>query len=68
MVEIEIGNMNQQCLDHRIGDRKLLISELAAWEWEKRRNEKKATINWMFNVDAARTKLNRAYEKLICQN
>ena len=66
MVEIEIGNMNQQCLDRRIGDRKLLISELAAWE--KRRNKKKATINWMFNVDAARTKLNRAYEKLICQN
>jgi len=66
MVEIEIGNMNQQCLDRRIGDRKLLISELAAWE--KRRNKKQATINWMFNVDAARTKLNRAYEKLICQN
>jgi len=66
MVEIEIGNMNQQCLDRRIGDRNLLISELAAWE--KRRNKKQATINWMFNVDAARTKLNRAYEKLICQN
>jgi len=66
MVEIEIGNMNQQCLDRRIGDRNLLISELAAWE--KRRNKKQATINWMFNVDVARTKLNRAYEKLICQN
>jgi len=66
MVEIEIGNMNQQCLDRRIGDMKLLISELAAWE--KRRNKKQATIKWMFNVDVARTKLNRAYEKLICQN
>lgn len=66
MVEIEIGNMNQQCLDRRMGDRDFLISELEAWE--NRRNQKKASINWMFNVDAARTKLNRAYEKLICQN
>lgn len=66
MVEIEIGNMNQQCLNRRIGDRNFLISELAAWE--NRRNQKKASINWMFDVDAARTKLNRAYEKLICQN
>ena len=66
MIEIEIGNMNQQCLNRRIGDRNLLISKLAAWE--SRRNDKKATINWMFDVDAARAKLNRAYEKLICQN
>ncbi|MCU7835978.1 MAG: hypothetical protein KZQ83_12100 [gamma proteobacterium symbiont of Taylorina sp.] len=66
MVEIEIGSMNQQCLDRRMGDRDFLISELA--DWEKSRNQRKASINWMFNVDAARTKLNRAYEKLICQN
>ena len=66
MVEIEIGNMNQQCLDRRMGDRDFLISELRAWE--KRRNQQKASINWMFNVDAAREKLHRAYEKLIGQN
>ena len=58
--------MNQQCLDRRMGDRDFLISELKAWE--KRRNQQKASINWMFDVDAAREKLNRAYEKLICQN
>ena len=66
MVEIEIGNMNQQCLDRRMGDRDFLIQELEAWE--SRRNQKNATIDWMFNVDAARKKLNRAYEKLTCQN
>ena len=66
MVEIEIGNMNQQCLNRRMGNRDFLISELAAWE--SRRNEKNATIRWMFDVDSARTKLNRAYEKLTCQN
>lgn len=62
MVEIEIGNMNQQCLDRRIPDWQTLVSELSAWE--KRRNKEKATIKWMFNVDKARKKLNRAYDGL----
>lgn len=62
MVEIEIGNMNQQCLDRRIPDWQTLEKELSAWE--KSRNKEKATINWMFNIDKARKKLNRAYEGL----
>lgn len=62
MVEIEIGNMNQQCLDRRIPDWQSLESELSAWE--KRRNKEKATIKWMFNIDKARKKLNRAYDGL----
>ena len=62
MVEIEIGNMNQQCLDRRIPDWDKLLSELAAWE--QRRNNAKATINWMFDVDKARSKLTKAYEQL----
>ncbi|MCN4145114.1 MAG: transposase [Thiohalomonas sp.] len=55
MVEIEIGNMNQWCLNRRMEDRGFLISELAAWKSQQ--NQEKATINWMFNVDGARTKL-----------
>ena len=66
MVEIEIGNMNQQCLDRRIESMDLLESELAAWE--TRRNEERASINWLFDVDAARTRLHRAYDKLTGQN
>ena len=62
MVEIEIGNMNQQCLDRRIADWETLNSELAIWE--ARRNKSFATINWMFDVDKARGKLTRAYENL----
>jgi transposase len=62
MVEIEIGNMNQQCLDRRMPDWKTLTSELAAWE--KQRNKEKASIKWMFNIDKARNKLNRAYDGL----
>jgi transposase len=62
MVEIEIGNMNQQCLDRRIPDWETLTSELTAWE--KQRNKEKASIKWMFNIDKARKKLNRAYDGL----
>ena len=51
MVEIEIGNMNRQCLDRRIDSMDLLESELAAWE--ARRNREKASINWLFDVDKA---------------
>lgn len=66
MAEIEIGTMNQQCLDRRIPNKELLIDELA--HWENQRNEEKASIDWMFNVDAARKKLDKAYTKLTGQN
>ena len=59
MVELEIGVLRRQCLDRRIGDRKKLISEIAAWV--KQRNKAKARIKWMFNTEKARTKLARAY-------
>ena len=62
MVEIEIGNMNQQCLDRRIPDEQTLRQELSAWE--TRRNQKRASIHWMFRVDDARVKLNRGYKEL----
>lgn len=66
MAEIEIGVMNRQCLDRRIGNWDMLTSELKAWEHS--RNTEKASINWMFDVDSARQKLNRAYETLTSQN
>ena len=66
MVEIEIGTMNRQCLDRRIATMDLLKTELAAWE--KRRNQEKASITWLFDVDKARVKLHRAYDSLTGQN
>lgn len=66
MAEIEIGNMNQQCLDRRIPNKEILIKELAAWQIS--RNNQNASIKWMFNVEKAREKLNKAYAKLNCQN
>jgi transposase len=61
MVEIEIGVMVGQCLDRRIPEMKLLISEVTAWQ--RRRNTEKARIKWMFTVERAREKLGRVYPK-----
>lgn len=66
MAEIEIGVMNRQCLDRRIGSWGILTSELKAWE--NNRNAEKVSINWMLDVDGARQKLNRAYGTLTSQN
>lgn len=59
MAEIEIGILNRQCLDRRIGDRPTLENEVAAWQVA--RNATGATIEWMFDLDRARAKLTRAY-------
>jgi hypothetical protein len=59
MVEIEIGVLAAQCLDERIPDESSLKRSIAAWETA--RNEQKATVNWQFDVAAARNKLQRLY-------
>ncbi len=59
MVEIEIGVLRSQCLDRRIDDKALLVTEIAAWE--QRRNADKAQIKWMFTTEKAREKLRKAY-------
>lgn len=59
MAEIEFSVLADQCLDRRIPDQATLRRECAAWE--KRRNDAKATIDWRFTAEAARTKLERLY-------
>jgi transposase len=59
MVEIEIGVLRSQCLDRRIDNRDLLVSEIAAWE--RQRNKSGARINWMFTSEKARAKMAKAY-------
>jgi len=51
--------MVSQCLDRRIPEMSILVSEVAAWE--RRRNRDKAAIKWLFTVERAREKLGRAY-------
>lgn len=62
MAEIEISVFERQCLNRRLGDEPTLIKEVAALEAE--RNESRATINWQFNCEKARTKLHRLYPDL----
>ena len=64
MVEIEIGVLNQQCLDRRIADRETLFREVA--NWQRRRNAQGARVRWMFDVNRAREKLCRAYPAGYC--
>jgi len=59
MVEIEIGVLRGQCLDRRIGERDVLVAEIAAWQ--KQRNASGAQIKWKFTTQKARAKLARAY-------
>jgi len=57
--EIEINVMDIECTGRRIGDRKTLAREVAAWT--KRRNEQKKRINWKFTRDKADKKLSKYY-------
>ena len=60
-VEIELGVLNQQCLDRRIPDRETLRREVA--HWQRRRNAQGARVKWMFDVHCARETLCRVYPK-----
>lgn len=59
MVEIEFAVLTKQCLNRRIGDIDTLKREVAAWE--QQRNAARATVNWLFNLSDARTRLSRFY-------
>jgi hypothetical protein len=48
MVAIEIGVLRGQCLDRRIGEREVLVSEIDAWQ--RQRNESGARIKWKFTT------------------
>lgn len=63
MAEIEFSALSKQCLDRRIGDLKVLMTEVNAWA--KKRNKNKIKINWQFTKNNARGKFERFYEKII---
>jgi len=58
-MEIEWSVRTAQCLDRRIGDVATLAGEIALWE--AARNAAKATVEWRFTTEKARTKLARLY-------
>jgi transposase len=59
MVEIELSVLAGQCLKRRLPDRDTVQQEITRWECQ--RNEAKATVQWQFTTDKARTKLQRLY-------
>lgn len=59
MAEIEISILSRQCLKQRIASLDNL--QPLVHDWTLRRNAKKATINWCFDVTKARTKLAHLY-------
>ena len=59
MVECEFSVLSRQCLNRRIPDFDLLAQEVTAWE--EKRNSEGATVNWLFKVEDARTKLANLY-------
>lgn len=59
MVEIELSVLVRQCLDQRLPDRASVERVVAAWE--ARRNASRATVDWRFRVQDARTRLAELY-------
>lgn len=59
MAESELAVLSSQCLDRRIPDKPKLISEVAAWE--KARNKNNAVADWQFTTADARVKLKHLY-------
>lgn len=59
MAEIEIHALGKQCIDRRIPDVETLKREIASWETE--RNQRQVKVNWLFTVEKARAKFDKAY-------
>ena len=59
LAEIELGILQRQCLDRRLGDQPTLTREVAAWV--ARRNAAAQAIDWRFTTADARVKLKRLY-------
>ena len=62
MVEIEISVLARQCLKRRIPDIETLGREVSAWC--EARNRSKASVEWRFTTEDARTKLRKLYPSI----
>ena len=62
IAEIELGILNRQCTNERIGEKAELVEEVGAWE--QTRNDTTVKIDWQFTTADARIKLRRLYPKL----
>jgi hypothetical protein len=58
-VESEFSVLATQGLERRLAETGLVQEQIA--DWDRRRNEAKATVPWRFTTDTARTELRRLY-------
>lgn len=59
MAEIELSVLHRQCLNRRISEQSILITEVTAWE--DHRNSMTCSVNWRFTTEDARIRLKRLY-------
>ena len=62
MAEIELSALSKQCLDRRIGQRRILAREVLTWS--TKRNRLQTKITWQFTKSKAREKLSKAYDTI----
>jgi hypothetical protein len=62
IAEIELNVLARQCLSRRIGDKRILQREVAAWETD--RNQSQTGVDWQFTTADARIKLKRLYPQV----
>ena len=67
MVEIEIGVLRGQCLDRRIGERDVLVSEIKAWQQQRNcvRRAHQMEVHHAKGARQAGTRLSRHRQKVI---
>jgi DDE superfamily endonuclease len=58
-VEMEFSVLATQCRERRLAETGIVQQQIA--DWDRQRNEAKATVQWRFTTDKARTKLRRLY-------
>lgn len=66
MVELELSALSRICLKRRIASMAELDEQIQ--HLVKERNQAKASVNWQFSIEAARTKLKRHYQKINSNN
>ncbi len=62
MVDIELSVLARQCLNRRIPALETMKQEVDAWQ--QQRHQQRATVQWRFTTDHARTTLERLYPVL----
>jgi hypothetical protein len=63
MAEIELSILSRQCLARRLGTKRLLTSEVAAWT--EARNAQATPVDWQFTTADARIRLKRLYPVIL---